>query len=126
MANTISQSGNPESLGARVTEMSLDTFGAIKDVDNGSTTLHAIYAHVSAGSDFLLLWNALNPVPGTDAPDFQFPIGQNTVIVIPGGIPFNVALSACAANVGGTASSGNPTNPMTVNLYTVPDIAASA
>lgn len=123
MANTLKRTTEllPH-LGYVVSELVIDTFEGIENIDVGPTELFYIGMDVSADNDVLLLWDLVNPTPGTDPPDYQIPTAADTEIFVLGsmGIPLTYGLSLAVANVGGTVCSGNPTNANTIHLATKP------
>lgn len=121
MANTHASTPNPEDLGHTHHELSLDTFGAVDDIDLGPCTVKQIYLAVASGSDYVLLFDNVDPVPGTTAPDFQFPTGASQSVTFMEGGEFVNGLSVCPANVGGTASSGSPGAANTAHFDVEPD-----
>lgn len=98
---------------------------ATDNVDHGPTTLRKITgSSVNNAIVYLLLWDDTDPVVGTDAPDFQFPIpaGDSTLavrtVMCGGDVVFDNGLSWAAATTGGTACTGDPTTPIDVYANT--------
>lgn len=116
MANTLQTLPNPIGRATRFLVATVDTATSIKHVDNAATDLKMLKAEVSAGSDFLLLWNKADPVVGTTAPHWQFPTETDLCIVFDEPVAFSEGLSLGVTNVGGTASSGAPSNANTVSM----------
>jgi len=93
-----------------------------KNADNGPTTLESIFCSSAATAIvYVLLYDAIAPVFGTTAPDYQLhiQIGNSTTQEesweFPGGLEFEHGLSWCAVTTGGTACSGDPS--ATTDLY---------
>lgn len=121
MANSLVTLPYPGEQSIRLNEASMDTFAtAMKDIDYGATTLLSIRAQVASGSDFLMVYDDINPALGTTVPDFQFPTGVETQIYVASGITFTNGISFTVANVGGTVCSGNPTATNTITLLSEP------
>lgn len=118
MANSVATLPYPDEQTLKLYEASMDTFAVgVKDADYGPTTLHAIRAQVASGSDYLIMYDDINPSLGTTVPDFQFPTGVETQLYLGGeGAQFLNGLSFTVANVGGTVCSGNPTATNTIGL----------
>lgn len=123
MANSVTKTLNNIDSDIHQIVAVIDTAEAILDVGSGPGTLRGIICNVASGSDFLLIWDNLNPVLSTDAPDFQLPTSTITTL-IPGtsqGLYFANGLSFAVTNTGGTAGANNPSNANTITFIWEPD-----
>ncbi len=121
MANVLKQFVMPDEAGGHVVwEATVDTFAGLDNIDVGPTRLYSINVEIASGTDFLLMWDSIDPVVGTDPPDYQWPTVPDSPFVFPEGIPFENGLSFAVANVGGTVCSGDPSGINTITLLTKP------
>lgn len=119
MANTFKQFNPPGELDGRLTVLTIDDYDdPALNIDLGPTNLKSVRTHVATGNDVISIWDNVAPVLGSDAPDFQFPTGDEDHILILKGGAFRNGLSCTVSDVGGTILSGDPTAMNTVALVT--------
>jgi hypothetical protein len=87
---------------------------AIKtDILDGPCRLFAALAKTdNAATDFLKLWDNIDPTGGTDDPDYSFKVVSdvwNPIPLDPDGVAFDNGLSMGADSAGGTVLGSDPT-----------------
>lgn len=125
-----------------VSNAKLPTLWIVQDTDADNTVekdvvvgpcrlLHVEATNPNTAVVYLKLFNKINPVLGTDAPDEIIECagsgteGGVTDIPIhpPKGLLFSVGLSFACVTAGGTAGTTSPTSNVTVNLHVQPGSA---